>query len=190
MLETIIRNAIRAMWLGWALYWLVAARGAKMTRRREASLPRLIDGGFLLLAAFLLLARELLPPLLNQRVIAPGPALLIIGATLTAAGLGFSIWARVHLGRNWSGAVALKDEHALIRSGPYARLRHPIYSGVLLALFGAVLAIGEGRVALAFILVLAGFVRRALAEEAHLREIFPDYDHYRAQTAALIPFVF
>lgn len=190
MLEPIIRNAIRAMWLGWGIYWIVAARRAKATRFREASRERLVDGALLLLAAFLLLARELLPPWLNQRVIAPGPVLLSLGAVLTAAGLGFAIWARVHLGHNWSGTVALKDEHALIRTGPYARLRHPIYSGVLLALVGAVLAIGESRVALAFILVLAGFTRRALAEERHLREIFPDYDDYRAETAALIPFVF
>jgi hypothetical protein len=83
-----------------------------------------------------------------------------VGAALTALGLSFTSWARVHLGRNWSGTVTLKDDHALIRTGPYRRVRHPIYSGALLALAGTVLAVGQWRGVIALALVspsCAGF---------------------------------
>jgi protein-S-isoprenylcysteine O-methyltransferase Ste14 len=95
----------------------------------------------------------------------------------------------VHLGRNWSGTVTLKDDHALIRTGPYRQVRHPIYSGALLALAGTVLAVGECGV-IAFALVFLAVLRRVRVEEKHLRASFPDYDHYRRETAALIPFIY
>jgi protein-S-isoprenylcysteine O-methyltransferase Ste14 len=190
MLETILRDSIKAMWLLWLVYWIVAARQAKITRWREGMLVRVFDVALLSSAATLLLGREWLPPILGAQFLGQGIVLPIIGTAATALGLGLAIWARVHLGRNWSGTITLKEEHALIRTGPYARIRHPIYSGVLLALLGAVLAIGEVRVVGAFVLVLAAFVRRVLAEEKHLRELFPQYAAYSRETAALIPFLF
>jgi protein-S-isoprenylcysteine O-methyltransferase Ste14 len=190
MLETILRDSIKAMWLLWLVYWIVAARQGKITRWREGILVRVADLALLLGAAALLLGRDWLPDIFVAQFLGQRIVPLIIGTAATALGLGFAIWARVHLGRNWSGTVTLKEEHALIRTGPYARVRHPIYSGVLLALLGAVLAIGEVRVVIAFVLVLAAFVRRVLAEEKHLRELFPQYASYSRETAALIPLLF
>jgi protein-S-isoprenylcysteine O-methyltransferase Ste14 len=131
-----------------------------------------------------------LPRLLDHRFL-PASDLLSIGAILlVAAGLLFAIWARVTLGRNWSGSVTVKEGHTLIRTGPYARIRHPIYTGILLAFVGTALAIGEWRGILAFLLVLLALIIKSCTEEDRMRATFPDYDDYRRKTAALVPFVF
>jgi len=183
-------HAMKAMWLGWGLYWVIAGRRAKATRWRENWIARGLDVGLLLVAVLLMSAGHRLPALLCVRFLPPGPWLMAFGAVLTALGLGFAIWARVHLGHNWSGTVTLKDDHALIGTGPYRRVRHPIYSGVLLALAGTVLAVGEWRGVVALAIVFVAVLRRVRVEEQHLRATFPDYDQYRRETAALIPFIF
>jgi len=80
------------------------------------------------LAAILLVEPRSLPAVLRERVLPPELASLALGAVVVAAGLGFAVWARRHLGRNWSAAVTLKKDHALIRTGPYRYVRHPIYA--------------------------------------------------------------
>ena len=108
---------------------------------------------------------------------------------LAAAGLAFTVWARVHLGRNWSGSVTLKEGHELILSGPYAWVRHPIYTGLLMALLGSAVACGELRAAIGLGVVAAAFVRKLRIEERFMRESFPQqYPRYCAQVPALIPF--
>ena len=79
----------------------------------------------------------------------PGPVLPLIGAAIVAAGIGYASWARVHLGRNWSSKVVVKEDHALIRTGPYRLVRHPIYTGMLLALLGSAM-VAENYVGLPF----------------------------------------
>jgi protein-S-isoprenylcysteine O-methyltransferase Ste14 len=114
--------------------------------------------------------------------------MVILGLALTAAGLALSIWAREHLGRNWSALVALKVDHQLIRSGPYARLRHPIYTGILVAIFGTALSVGQYRALAAMVIFLAGFAWKAQREERMLRRQFgSDYDDYRRETGVLLP---
>jgi protein-S-isoprenylcysteine O-methyltransferase Ste14 len=107
---------------------------------------------------------------------------------LVVAGLGFTVWARLVLGRNWSGVVTLKDNHTLIRSGPYGLVRHPIYTGLLLALIGSAMTRGEWRGFLGLALVAAAFLRKIAIEERWLAEQFPaDYARYRQEVPALIP---
>lgn len=190
MLEPVLGYAMKAMWIAFILYWIIAARGVKRTRWTEDWQTQLIDGTPIWIAAILLLAGHHLPAFLIARFVPASTMLAILGAVLTALGLGFAVWARLHLGRDWSPNVALKDEHALIRTGPYRVVRHPIYSGVLLALSGTALAVGEWRAALAFALLFLAFLRRVLAEEKRLIAIFPDYAQYRRETAALIPGLF
>lgn len=98
-------------------------------------------------------------------------------------GLGIAIWARRHLGRNWSAEVRLKEGHALVRSGPYARVRHPIYPG-LLAMTGTALVVGEWRGVVAALLVLLAFVLKSRVEEERTREAFPEHEAYRRESAA------
>ncbi|HZU91850.1 MAG TPA: isoprenylcysteine carboxylmethyltransferase family protein [Stellaceae bacterium] len=181
--------AIPALWLAWIAYWIVAARNAKPTRWREPVGAHLLHGLPLLFCAVLLVGPRWLPPALTARIAPAGPSLPLVGAIMVAAGLGFAIWARRHLGRNWSGRVEVKKDHALVRTGPYRLVRHPIYSGLLFALAGTALAIGEWRGAPALACAALGFFGRIRAEEAQMRRLFPEYERYRNQTAALIPFL-
>jgi protein-S-isoprenylcysteine O-methyltransferase Ste14 len=119
-----------------------------------------------------------------------GPVLPALGAVLTVAGLGLAVWARRHLGREWSGLVTLKEGHRLIRTGPYRTVRHPIYSGLLLAVFGTALAIGQWRGVIAVVCNLIGLLRKVQVEETLMVRTFPEYREYRQRTAALIPGVY
>jgi protein-S-isoprenylcysteine O-methyltransferase Ste14 len=119
-----------------------------------------------------------------------GPVLPALGAVLTVAGLGLAVWARRHLGREWSGLVTLKEGHRLIRTGPYRTVRHPIYSGLLLAVFGTALAIGQWRGVIAVVCNLIGLLRKVQVEETLMVRTFPEYQEYRQRTAAPIPGVY
>lgn len=100
------------------------------------------------------------------------------------------MWARWHLGRNWSGIVSLKEGHALVQTGPYRSVRHPIYSGLLLALVGTAMAIGQWRGVLAVACALIALLWKIHVEEEHMRQTFSEYEAYRERTAALIPLLF
>jgi protein-S-isoprenylcysteine O-methyltransferase Ste14 len=178
------------LWLGWLAYWFFAALNVKRTQRREPVGSLLLNRGLLAIGA-LLLAFERLPlPWLSERFLPLSMAFYWIGLVMLAAGLTLAVWARRHLGRNWSGIVTVKQDHELIRSGPYALVRHPIYSGLLLAILGTAVAIGEWRGLIAFALITVGFVLKFKTEERFMSEAFGEqYARYRAEVRSLIPFV-
>ncbi len=184
------RGIIPALWMVWLVYWIVAAGDVKPTRWRESPGSRALSSLPLILVAILLGAPHSLPPVMLKRFLPPNPMLPTLGTVLVAAGVGLSIWARRHLGRNWSARVTLKEDHSLIRTGPYRRVRHPIYTGMLLALAGTAIAIGEWRGLVAVALALPAFVRKSRVEEERMGLTFPEYEQYRTETAALIPFVY
>jgi len=112
------------------------------------------------------------------------------GLVLTIVGIAFALWARFYLGRNWSGRVTVKEDHELIRSGPYAIVRHPIYTGFLVALTGTVIAIGEIRAILALFIVGIGLHFKSKTEEQFMSEKFGEqYAIYRREVKSLIPYV-
>jgi protein-S-isoprenylcysteine O-methyltransferase Ste14 len=124
----------------------------------------------------------------DERFIGPLGVVRGAGLILTAAGLGLAVWARMHLGRFWTGDVAVLGRHELIERGPYARLRHPIYSGVLLAAAGTVVSIGERRALFGFACLMLGLWWKARREEGFMRrELGTAYDDYRQRTGFLIP---
>ncbi len=112
-----------------------------------------------------------------------------IGVVLAIVGVAFAIWARVHLGRNWSPAPAIKEGHELVTSGPYTLVRHPIYTGVILAALGSALVSPAWFIM--FVIVCVLFLWRVKKEEALMRAQFPSqYQEYMRHTWALIPYVY
>ena len=178
------------MWAGWLALWLAAAFNVKRSSWRENGWTALLNRLPVMLGCVMMLWARPWPAALNSHIVPANAALPIAGMLLVLAGLLFSLWARWHLGRNWSGEVTVKQNHTLIRSGPYRVVRHPIYSGVLLALLGTALALGEIRGFLASALILIGFVIKLAVEEARMRETFPDHAEYSRRTARLIPGVY
>src|SRR5262252_1164719 len=146
------RYLFASMWLSWVAYWFWASRNAKPTERREPIGSRLLHVVPLILAVSLLWGDRVPLAILNQRLFPWSPWLFWVAAIITAAGMLFTVWARIHIGRNWSGVVTIKEGHELIDTGPYALVRHPIYTGLLVAIFGSALARGEWRGVLAVLI--------------------------------------
>jgi protein-S-isoprenylcysteine O-methyltransferase Ste14 len=125
---------------------------------------------------------------LNERFIPRRDWIFAAGSALTWVGVAFAIWARYHLAQYWSATVALRAGHQLIRTGPYSRIRHPIYTGMLMAVFGTVLAIGRYRGLVTFALVLAGFIWKSKREEKLLAGQFGEaFEEHRQRTGFFLP---
>jgi protein-S-isoprenylcysteine O-methyltransferase Ste14 len=182
-------HVIPVLWLLWWLYWHYAAVGVKPAQRRE-SLGSRLGHVIPLVIAVLLIGEPRIPGWLGERLWTQSWLLYWVAVALVAVGLGFAIWARRELGRNWSGTVTLKDQHELIRSGPYRWIRHPIYTGILIAFIGSAMARGQWRGVLAVLIVIAALWRKLRLEERWLSELFgAQYDEYRRHSWALIPWV-
>jgi protein-S-isoprenylcysteine O-methyltransferase Ste14 len=184
-----MRLLLLAMWVGWLVYWAIAARGAKVTQWREPVSGQWLHNLLFLLGTVVMAVPRATPAILAQPFLPPGPIGAWLGVGLTALGLGIAIAARIYLGGNWSARVEIKEDHSLIRTGPYRYVRHPIYSGILLALLGSAIALDRWRALLGFALMFAGLWLKARHEEKRLRQVLPDYGAYAQETAALIPFL-
>lgn len=194
-LVVVSNELIALLWALWLIVWASAAFFVKRTQRRQSLGLMLLERVPILIGFFLFLlphrAPRRLPPALTRRFMEEGPPLAVIALVLAFVGILFSFWARAHLGRNWSGEVMVKVGHTLTTSGPYRHVRHPIYSGMTLALVGTALASGTlaGFLGLAFILF--AFLVRLRQEEALMRQTFPgDYVAYSEHTARLIPGIY
>jgi protein-S-isoprenylcysteine O-methyltransferase Ste14 len=178
---------VSILWICWGSYWGWAAARGRAPERAEATRSRLIHL-VSLAAAFLLL---FLPPLsigpLGWRLVPDTPGFLL-GSALTLLGLAFATWAQVHLGPNWSGIIGTRDRHRLIRTGPYALVRHPMYSGILVAIVGTAISIGELRALLGAALAIVAYIRKIRIEEPWLLARFGSaYTDYRRDVSALVP---
>jgi protein-S-isoprenylcysteine O-methyltransferase Ste14 len=139
-------------------------------------------------AWWLLLSRGLWRGPLAWRFLPLTPLGAYIGLAVTTTGLAFSIWARFYLGRNWSAFITVKEDHKLVRSGPYAIVRHPIYSGFMLATLGTAIAYGQvaGLISVALIVGAWGYKSR-LEETAMTEQFGQEYERYRREVKGLVP---
>jgi protein-S-isoprenylcysteine O-methyltransferase Ste14 len=178
------------LWMVFLVYWQIKAGNTKATVRLEGPLSRIVRS-ILFLAAIALMSLWNLPePFLYRAFVAQGYASFFTGVVVAVAGILFAVWAREHLGRNWSRSVTLKQDHELITSGPYAVVRHPIYTGILTGFLGTVIAEGQVRSLIALLLVSIALCVKLRLEEQWMRLHFGDaYGAYAQRVAALVPFV-
>lgn len=175
-------------WCIFLAYWFLSALRLKQTKREEPSAGRLLHIALLVVAFNLLFARTFEFGLLAAPFVPNQPAFQYAGIALTFLGVAFSIWARYCIGENWSGRVTLKVDHQLIRSGPYAYVRHPIYTGLILACAGTALFIGQLRCVVGLLIAIVEFSRKASNEEAFMVAEFGEtYEQYRKRSGFLVP---
>lgn len=181
---TAVELVFAVMWAAFLLYWLVAAFSMKRGRvpwSRELGIRAVI------VVVVLLLVRL---GAFRGHTPSTDPWRAGVGFVLLACGLGFAVWARVHIGRNWGTPMTQKEEPELVTSGPYHLVRHPIYSGILVAAAGTALAL-NWRWLIAVVLAGIYFIYSATVEERYMISRFPDaYPAYKGSTKMLVPFVF
>ena len=173
--------------VGWAAFWLGWLGAGFFAKRGRVPWSRELRVRAVLVVLVILLVRlgAFRNHGLNRDLWRGG-----LGLVLFALGLGFAIWARVNIGRNWGAPMTRKDEPELVTSGPYRLVRHPIYSGILLAAVGTAVALSWWWL-VAVALVGGFFVYNATVEERYLTQQFPDtYPAYKRSTRMLIPFIF
>ena len=183
------RSLIDGAWLLFSAFWLIAAFRSKSASRTEGSFQRLSH--ILFMAVGFVLLYDSAPSYLNwlnHSFVPERQWIGWLGAWLTLAGVLFAIWARIRIGKEWSGEVQIKEGHQLIRSGPYAHIRHPIYTGLLIAVMGTAFAVDEYRALLGVLVIYIGFARKAKKEESFLAAQFGSaFDEHRHRTGFFLP---
>ncbi|HEY5456871.1 MAG TPA: isoprenylcysteine carboxylmethyltransferase family protein [Acidothermaceae bacterium] len=176
--------------IGWAafwIYWIIAAISTRPAKRGRISWARELR----IRAVIFVLAIALIRlGAFRDHGLGTDPWRAGAGLVLFAAGLAFSIWARVHIGRNWGGPMTQRNDPELVTSGPYRLVRHPIYSGILVASIGTAVALSWMWL---IVVALAGiyFIYSAVVEERNLTARFPDtYPAYKRSSKMLVPFIF
>jgi protein-S-isoprenylcysteine O-methyltransferase Ste14 len=176
------------LWMLFALYWLVSALNRKKTKRRESWGQRLVYVLPLVAAFYLLFRYEYAHTWLGTRFVPDKPLMHWLGVAIMAWGVAIAFWARFHLGANWSGVVTLKQGHELIRTGPYRAIRHPIYTGILLAFLGNVIEVGQVRGLIGLLIIWLSFYMKARREESFLSQEFgPIFNEHSQHTGMFLP---
>jgi len=179
------------LWVAFIVYWRIKAAGTKASQRIEPVASRILRAVTIVIALILFSTTRIPLRWLYLQPWPPGFWPFWLGAAVTVAGLLFAIWAREYLGTNWSSEVTIKQGHELITTGPYAAVRHPIYTGMLAGLLGTAIALSEVRGFVAFLLTSLVLWRKLRMEEQWMRSQFGEtYANYARQTAALVPYLF
>jgi len=195
------QTAIYIPWDIWIVTWVIAALWANRTVNRP-EIGRELFYRIVTLAGFVFLLGGYFryrdhalswqdwPGIMGCTKYAPLPVSWAMVA-LVFAGFAFAWWARIHLGRLWSGRITRKEGHHVVDTGPYALVRHPIYTGILLSGIATAICIGALHAYIGAFLLIVGYWMKARLEERWLREQLgpADYDAYRRRVPMLIPFV-
>jgi protein-S-isoprenylcysteine O-methyltransferase Ste14 len=173
------------IWLGFVVYWSAAASKAAPSQSSESRESRAVHTRLL---NFSLLMLFVPVPGLGIRYLPSSFTVSVAGLAMQSLALLLAVWARRHLGRNWSAAITVAVDHQLVRTGPYRVLRHPIYSAVLGMFYGTAIASGTVHALSGAVIMTLAYVRKIRLEEQNLRNIFgPAYEEYRRKTWAVIP---
>jgi protein-S-isoprenylcysteine O-methyltransferase Ste14 len=176
------------LWPAWGLSWLVAAFWASKAAARPPMREQLLYWAMVIVGSVAIgygfatgqRGMEWMPFDTKEQIL----------FVVALVGLGITWWARIHLGTLWSGTVTRKAHHKVIKTGPYAIVRHPIYAGISLALIATVLLRPNWLGIAGAALIIASFVIKYRLEERFLmQELGPEYKHYRKETPALVPFL-
>jgi protein-S-isoprenylcysteine O-methyltransferase Ste14 len=162
------------LWIAFLIYWQIRAVGTKTTRRLEPAASRILRALIYLIAIVLFSITRIPLRWLYLQPWAAGFWPFWLGAIVMAAGLLLAVWAREHLGRNWSSSVTIKQGHDLITTGPYAVVRHPIYTGFLAGLLGTAIALSQVRGFIGFVLIFLVLWRKLRMEEQWMRSQFAE----------------
>jgi protein-S-isoprenylcysteine O-methyltransferase Ste14 len=181
-------NSVGWIWAAFGVYWIAAALKSRSEKTRESRFYRIFRLCLLVIIFALLFEMRFRLGPLDRRFLPAHTPVGYLGFVVALAGMALAIWARIHLGQFWSDKVVLKVDHQLVRSGPYAHMRHPIYSGVLLGVAGTVLVLGEWRGVLAFVILLANYAVKARREDQVLEAAFEDaFQEHRTRAGFLLP---
>lgn len=176
------------IWIAFWVIWILAAVTAKRTVRHQSAGTRFLHVVFIFLVYMFLFPGNFPLGPLDRRLWPAGLWTEDFGIALTLTGIAFAFWARAALGRNWSGSVTIKENHELIRRGPYRIVRHPIYSGVLLALLGTAIVFGRLRGFLGVAIAFGALWMKLQMEEQFMAEQFGEqYALYKSEVKALVP---
>jgi protein-S-isoprenylcysteine O-methyltransferase Ste14 len=182
------RYLIEGPWIVFIAYWVASALKTRRTVSKEPFALRAVILLLEILGFVLLFSDKAGIGVLGHRVVHRTYALAVLGVALTWIGIAIALWARWHLGQYWSSRVALKEDHQLIRTGPYAYFRHPIYSGLDLAAVGGALAINQWRCVAGVGLIVLGYWIKARKEESMLAAQFGEaFQEHCRRTGFLIP---
>jgi len=186
-------NAIKFISACWSIFlavWIVASISTKPSIYRESRAQRLRYSLLLVVSYLLLVYGRRLPHPFDLRLIRCVDVLAWTGSLLCVGGLAFCIWARISIGRNWSGVVTLKEDHQLVEHGPYRWVRHPIYTGLLMMYLATAITLGHGAGFSGLLLAFASFWIKLNIEEKLMLKQFPDrYPTYQRRVKRIIPFV-
>lgn len=181
-------HLVNAAWLTLTIVWCVGALGSHPVARRQSIASRLVHALPLVVCGVMLVPTISAVGPLAWRFVPETALVGWIAAIITTLGVGLAIAARLVLGSNWSGWVTVKKEHRLIRGGPYAVVRHPIYFGILLGVLGTAVVGGEMRGLIAIAFAVMGLRLKSLQEERFMEEEFgEEYRDYRRRVKAIIP---
>jgi protein-S-isoprenylcysteine O-methyltransferase Ste14 len=182
--------AVSVAWVAWLASWIAAARWSDRTAKQPAQGDQALYRAATVVGAILLFGgsagflqgRDLLWQV-NQPI-----AWMLVA--IVALGLAFTWWARIYLGRLWSSSVTRKVDHYIVDTGPYAIVRHPIYTGLIVAIFATAALPGSLTAIVGALVMTFAFWIKARLEERFLREHLgrEAYDAYRRRTPMLLPF--
>jgi protein-S-isoprenylcysteine O-methyltransferase Ste14 len=182
-------SLLAIIWLLWLASWVGASFWSGQTRKHVTVIKTSRYHALIVLGAILFTPWT--SRLLGEKPFwSPGATGVYLLTVVTLAGIAFTWWARIHLGRFWSNAITHKEGHKVIDTGPYGMVRHPIYTGLILGMIATGIAVGTVSAVLGAILISLGMAWKAKMEEVFLgQELGPDYVTYRQRVPMIIPFL-